>query len=426
MRGRPQTADPTTVPATEVKRYRMTVRARLALTYSALLTGAGVVLLAVVYAFMRFVPTYDFGAPTDSVASVPSDALDPLVPPTGGPSVPAASTVPASEIVVTSSDQLLNLLLVVSVVLLVILAVVGVAVGWAVAGRMLTPLQHINAAVHRASQGDLEHRIRLTGPRDEISELAENVDEMLDRLDRAFTATQRFAANASHELRTPLATTRAMLDVALAQDPEPGGRVVLERLRMMNERSIETVTALLRLAEIDATPPHLEPVNTRHLVSQVIDSCSAEALAHDVRIERDLTDVELECDPVLLRQLVANLVQNAIRHNVPGGHLSVSTRAPAPGALTIRITNSGPVLDPAVVAGLTEPFGRAAGRTRGPVTGHGLGLSIVEAIVDRFHGDLSLAARPGGGLTAVVTLAPAHPASPETTGRPESSRRPVV
>lgn len=405
MRGRPDVASPEPTTDAEVKRYRMTVRARLALTYSALLTGAGAVLLAVVYVFMRFVPTYDFAAPTDSVDSIPSDALDSIVSPTGGPSTPAASTVPASELVVTSSDQLLNLLLIISIVLLVVLAVVGVAVGWAVAGRMLKPLQHINAAVHRASQGDLAHRIRLTGPRDEISELAENVDEMLDRLDRSFTATRRFAANASHELRTPLATTRAMLDVALAQAPDPQDRVIFDRLRTMNERSIETVSALLRLAQIDATTPHLEPVNTKHLVDQVIDSCAAEALDRDVQVERDLADVELECDPVLLRQLVANLVQNAIRHNVPGGHLAVTTRPqPSPGALTIEVTNSGPVLDPDVVAGLTEPFGRAAGRTRGPATGHGLGLSIVEAIVDRFHGDLTLTARPDGGLTAVVAL----------------------
>lgn len=389
-----------------VKRYRMTVRARLALTYSALLTGAGVVLLAIVYVFMRYVPTYDFALPTTSATSIATGDVVATIPPDVGPTTPASVSSPASELVVSSSDQLLNLLLVTSVVVLGILAVLGVAVGWAVAGRMLRPLQHINAAVHSASHGDLDQRIRLSGPRDEISELADNVDEMLARLDRSFTATRRFAANASHELRTPLATTRAMLDVALAQRTDPQDRVVFDRLRAMNERSIETVTALLDLAQIDSSPPRLETVDGAAIVAQVLDSCAQEARERDVRIESDLTGAVLDCEPVLLRQLVTNLVHNGIRHNVPDGFLSVHVgpRDPA-GGLRIEVVNSGPVLDAEVVAGLTEPFTRAAGRTRSATaTGHGLGLSIVATIVDRFGGELGLEPRPEGGLRALVVL----------------------
>ena len=395
----------------ETKRYRLTVRARLALTYSALLTGAGIVLLAIVYVFMRYVPTYDFAAATTASTDAASVAPGGSLVPTDDPTAPAAVVVPASELLVTSSEQLLNLLLVTSIVVLVVLAVLGTAVGWAVAGRMLRPLQDINSAVHRASEGDLAQRIRLSGPRDEISELAESFDEMLDRLDRSFTATRRFAANASHELRTPLATTRAMLDVALAQHDDPQERVVFERLRSMNERNIQTVTALLDLARIDSSPPHLERFDPARVVAHVIESCAEEAAAHDVRIEQSLTGTTLDGEPVLLRQLVTNLVQNGIRHNVPGGVLAIGTTpSDPPGGVVIEVVSSGPVLDPESVERFTDPFTRGAGRTRHTASdGQGLGLSIVAAIVERLHGELRLTPRPEGGLRAVVRLPPTFP-----------------
>ncbi|MBD7952285.1 sensor histidine kinase [Oerskovia rustica] len=393
------------------RRYRLTVRARLALTYSILLTGAGIVLLGIVYVFMRYVPTYDFATATtpstDATSAVPG--ASPF--PTGDPTAPAAVVAPASELVVTSSDQLLDLLLVTSIVVLVVLAAVGTGVGWAVAGRMLRPLRHINAAVHRASEGDLEQRIRLAGPRDEISELAESFDEMLVRLDRSFTATRRFAANASHELRTPLATTRAMLDVALAQHDDPQERVVFERLRSMNERNIETVTALLDLARIDSSPPELERFDPTQVVAQVIESCAEEAATRGVRIEHHLTGTMIDGEPVLLRQLVTNLVQNGIRHNVPGGVLAIDTTpSDPPGGVVIEVVSSGPVLDPEAVERFTDPFTRGAGRTRNTASdGQGLGLSIVAAIVERLRGELRLTPRPEGGLRAVVRLPPTFP-----------------
>ncbi|KZM36557.1 sensor histidine kinase [Oerskovia enterophila] len=392
------------------KRYRLTVRARLALTYSALLTGAGIVLLAIVYVFMRYVPTYDFAAATTASTDAASVAPGGSLVPTDDPTAPAAVVVPASELLVTSSEQLLNLLLVTSIVVLVVLAVLGTAVGWAVAGRMLRPLQDINSAVHRASEGDLAQRIRLSGPRDEISELAESFDEMLDRLDRSFTATRRFAANASHELRTPLATTRAMLDVALAQHDDPEERVVFDRLRVMNERNIETVTALLDLARIDSSPPRLEQFDPSRVVAQAIESCAEEAAAHDVRIEHRLTETTIDGEPVLLRQLVTNLVQNGIRHNEPGGFLAIEA-APSdvPGGWEIEVVSSGQVLDPEAVERFTDPFMRGTGRTRNASSaGQGLGLSIVAAIVDRFRGELRLAPRQGGGLRVSVLLPPAR------------------
>ncbi|RZU66119.1 two-component system sensor histidine kinase VanS [Microterricola gilva] len=393
-----------TEPVVGGHRYRMTVRARLALTYSALLTGAGIVLLSIIYAFMRFVPTYDLVP----AASVPAATLDPVAPsplpsPSEGSS-PAASTVPA-ELLINSTDQMLNVLLGVSVIVLLVLAVAGIAVGWAVAGRMLRPLQYINGAARKAANGDLQQRIHLTGPRDEISELATNFDEMLAQLERSFAASKRFALNASHELRTPLATSRAMLDVAIAQDHDEEARAVFDRLRIMNERSIETVEALLDLAKIQSSTARPELIDLAAAASEVVSACRAEAVAHGVRVEAQLDAATVEVEPVLLRQLLTNLVQNAVRHNIDDGVVTVRTGTDAAGAAEFEISNSGVVLDEGMLAGLSEPFARAAGRTAGSSTrGHGLGLSIVSAIVDRFRGTLELEPRPDGGLRAIVRI----------------------
>ncbi len=393
-----------TAPGT--RRYRMTVRARLALTYSALLTGAGVVMLTLVYVFMRFVPTYEL-VPAASVSAATEAPAAPgaeqsPVPSLGETPTPAADTVPANEFIITSTDQMLNLLLAVSVI---VLALVGIAVGWAVAGRMLRPLQYINGAARKAAHGDLQQRIGLTGPRDEISELATNFDDMLAQLERSFAASQRFALNASHELRTPLATSRAMLDVALAQNHDEEDRVVFDRLRIMNERSIETVEALLDLAKVQSSTARPERIDLAMAAAEVVDACRAEAEARGVHVDVQLDAVTVDVEPVLLRQLLTNLVQNAMRHNVDGGFVTVRTGPAAAGAAELEINNSGAVLDESALAALSEPFARAAGRTAGSSTrGHGLGLSIVSAIIERFRGTLSLEPRADGGMRALVRL----------------------
>jgi len=394
----------------DIRRYRMTVRARLALTYSALLTGTGGVMLTLIYVVLRFVPTYDFAPRASQPAESSVGGTVPLPAGTPGPlepSSPAIAVEPANALLINSPEQLFNLILWVSVAVLVLLAIIGIAVGWIVAGQVLKPLQYINTAVRRAATGDLAHRIELVGPKDEISELAVNFDDMLTQLEHSFTASQRFAQNASHELRTPLATTRAMLDVALMAPSPPEQQQVLERLRIMNERSIETVAALLDLASIESSTAEPQNVDLASVASEVLAACKGEAAERGVVVDARLAPAVVTGDPILLRQLLANLVHNAIRHNVEGGFLTVATRTNRVNAAVIEVTNSGPVLDADTVAQLTEPFRRGAGRTAasgsGP-RGHGLGLSIVQAIVERHHGTLTLEPRAEGGLKVKVLI----------------------
>lgn len=388
-----------------IRKYRATVRTRLALTYSALLTGSGLVLLGLVYAFMRYVPTYDLIASS----ATPSQMTNPpfslaTEAPQPADSIPAIESAPAAELLITSTDQMLNLLLMISLVVLLVLAFIGIAVGWAVAGRMLRPLSDINAVVRSATHGDLSQRIGLDGPRDEISELATNFDTMLERLERSFAASKRFASNASHELSTPLATSRAMLDVALAQHHDPAVRKVLGRLQLMNERSIEITAALLELARVDSANAATQLIDLSAVVREVAHHCQAAADERGLKTQFSLEPARLHGDPVLIRQLVSNLVQNATVHNLPqGGTLSIKTSTNAQGQASLLVTNTGAVLDPSEVQKLTEPFYRAAGRISAPgAKGHGLGLSIVAAIVERHQGTLELIAQPVGGLGVSV------------------------
>ncbi|MGO4104228.1 sensor histidine kinase [Leifsonia sp. YAF41] len=406
-------------PVAPVK-HRLTVRARLALTYAGLVTVAGVVLLTIVSIFIGVIPSYEFA--TTAIApggiAAPASPLGIAVPESsvGGPAemlydpgLLSTTGTLSAVVTVSSRGDILHLLLWVSAGALVLLAAGGAWAGWFVAGRMLRPLQFVNAAARQASRGQLDHRIAFAGPRDEISELADNFDEMLTEIERSVDSHRRFSANASHELRTPLATTRAMLDVALSPSNPLSSeqRALLGRLRETNERSIDTVESLLDLTEIESVASHVEAVDLAHLAVSVIAETQAEAERAGVLLLPQLAPAVVEGDPVLLRQLVANLLQNAIRHNDRGGTVILDTSTSDHGVVRITVANDGDLIAADAVARLADPFFRGRGRTSAAADrGRGLGLSIVAAIVARHSAVLELTARPAGGLVAEVSFDP--------------------
>ncbi|WP_317452927.1 HAMP domain-containing sensor histidine kinase [Streptomyces sp. CBMA29] len=386
-------------------RPRMTMRARLTLTYATLLTATGALMLGTVYVFMRYVPTY---------AILPSKLEDgtslPGVKATPSPVSPTSrDTDTASALHLSSASDILNTLLIVSAVVLVVLAVIGAVIGWVVAGRVLRPLAAINSAAKLAATGALDHRIGMRGPGDEVHDLADTFDDMLEKLDSSFQAHRRFAANASHELRTPLAANQTMLEVALADrepDPEAGYpelRKVAERVYRTNRRNIETVDSLLTLAEIGARGVRRDNLDLARIAADALRDLHDELDASGVRAELGLRPAAAVGDPVLLHRAVANLLQNAVRHNAAGGSLQVRT-GPAPdGGAEVRVANTGPVVPEGTVASLTEPFVRGTGRTGGQ-RHHGLGLAIVAAVAEVHDAALDIAANPGGGLTVTFAL----------------------
>jgi signal transduction histidine kinase len=286
-----------------------------------------------------------------------------------------------------------------------LLAVVGTVLGWWLVGRVLRPVHHIAATARRLSLSNLHERIALTGPRDELRDLADTFDAMLERLERAADRQRRFAANASHELRTPLAIQRAAIEIGL-DDPSPDQLVRIRReLLRANERTEKLIDGLLTLAQGEHGSEQHTTVDLGDLVQHVVEEHAKIAAAAGVLLEVEPVPVTVTGDPVLLTRIVANLVQNAIRHNHPGGHVHIRTSPD--GGLTV--VNTGPTVLPESVPHLFEPFRRLHPPRTGTAQGAGLGLSIVAAIAETHHAHLAACANPQGGLTITITLPTPRP-----------------
>jgi two-component system sensor histidine kinase VanS len=356
----------------------VSARLRLTLSYAGFLMVAGIALIALVFYIIRFVPEGTAYTPDGAYAPNRDDLLDALWPRTWQ--------------------------------LLVVLAAIGLGGGWVLAGRMLRPLQQINGVARRVAAGSFDHRVHLAGPNDEFRELATTFDSMLDRLQASFDEQRRFAANAAHELRTPYAIERSMLDVALA---DPGGVDVAQLVRRLDEtnrRGIEVVEALLALASLDEgrVLAHA-PVDIAETVGAVVRDLSPLAEAAGVSVKTALGEGDIDGSGTLIRQLASNLLLNGIRHNInDGGWIEVRTQTTGDGSVELAVLNSGPVVSPELLARLTEPFVRGAGRvgTRsgagGAPEGSGLGLALVARVADVHGATLTLLARDSGGLAVIV------------------------
>ena len=319
-------------------RFRRTIRTRLTLAYTLLmLVLAGVALLAL-YFFMRYAPTYEFpsGGTTQQAGSTPQLTAVPgaVVPHT----VNTTATTAKGLVVVRSASTLLSTLLFASAGALTVLVCAAAGVGWIATGRMLRPLHEITVAARRAGSGRLDHRIALPGPQDELKELSDTFDAMLARLEQAFHAHQRFAANASHELRTPLATTQAVLDVALADPDGHDVSTLARKLRVANRQSLDTVDALLDLADSAQGVQDGEIVDIAEAVCEAVAAVTDEAREAGIGLDAVLTHAPVHADPVLLRQLLVNLLQNAVRHNSVGGTATVAVSV-HDDSVTITVRN---------------------------------------------------------------------------------------
>ncbi|MFK4482216.1 sensor histidine kinase [Curtobacterium sp. AB7] len=282
-------------------------------------------------------------------------------------------------------------------------------IGWLVSRRMLRPIDRITATAVRITASNLHERIALVGPDDELRRLSSTVDDLLDRLETAFESQRRFVAQASHELRTPLAVQRAALQIGLHDGLDTEDvRVVRDELLEQNRRTEHLVESLLVLAEADRGLD-----GTKQAVH--VDDVTAEVLAGTARIAADagvaLTHeahtgppgLIVDAEPTLLRQLLENLVGNAVEYNEPGGFVRVTTSADG-----LVVENSGPVVPAGEASRLAEPFRRCPS---GPAGGRhsGLGLSIVASIVHAHGWTLSIAARPFGGLVVRVGVSSVQP-----------------
>jgi signal transduction histidine kinase len=358
-----------------------TIRARLTVLVFAAFLAAGAVLLAVTVV----VWLGRTGGPT---AALPS--------PSGGVRVPATQhSVDRRELLVASG------------VALTVMGALSLGLGWLVAGRFLRPLRTITAAAREISATTLHERLNLSGPDDELTELADTFDELLVRLERSFASERRFVANASHELRTPLAGMRASLDVAMGKPgPVPAHVVTLaERLRRELDRMDALLESFLTLAKTQQGPlAEQATLSLAEIACVAIEDRAAAISAQGLNVEQQ-TDphARVTGSAPLLARMVENVIENAIGHNQPEGWLRVCTAVEGTRAQLV-VENGGERLDHDVVKELSRPFRRAGAERTGSDRGAGLGLAIVASIAEVHGGTLDLAARDEGGLRVAIGL----------------------
>jgi signal transduction histidine kinase len=301
-------------------------------------------------------------------------------------------------------DHTLRELPLVSLLGLAVMTVASGALGWVMAGRVLRPVKAITGAARRASGRHLGERIDLRGPRDELKELADTFDEMLDRLDAAFSSQRRFVADASHELRTPLTLMRTAIDVTLAKPNRSKEQVeaMAGSVRRSVDNAEQLIDALLALAVSERDPTDVEIVDLATVVEDALDDAQELIRWRSIHLTTSLDAAPLSGDHTLLERLAGNLVENAVRHNVDEGWIEVRTCTDVDRAF-LEISNSGQVIEPDLTESLFEPFRRARDRTSN-AQGVGLGLAIVRAIVTSHGGAVTACSRAEGGLTLSVSL----------------------
>ena len=296
----------------------------------------------------------------------------------------------------------LDSLLLFSLLGLGVMTVASGGLGWYVSGRVLRPVRAITETARRASDQHLGERLAMTGAQDELKELADTFDDMLERLDLAFAAQRRFVANASHELRTPLTVMRTAIDVTLAKPNRttPQLEDMAARVRRSVDRAEHMIEALLVLAISDQGVTSSELLDLSAVAEDALELAAPGITRLGLRVEADLGPAETTGDQQLIERMVWNLVDNAVRHNEPGGWIRVTTGR-CPGGAVLRIANSGAVVPPGVVPTLAEPFRRIR---KGSDGGVGLGLSIAQSVSTAHGAQLEIRSQPGGGLDISLTL----------------------
>lgn len=390
--------------------FPWTIRTRLSLLYAGAFFVAGVALIVAIYLYLGVVLDRQF-----SIRLV-SDRAPAAEGQLGAPGLPPRDLMEEAERVSVLVRQArlntLDTMLAVSFGLVGVLTVAAGVIGWLVAGQALRPLRDITATARRVADRSLHERIALTGPKDEIKDLADTLDAMLERLDRSFDSQRRFVANASHELRTPLTITRTLVEVALLDaGSDEKVRQLGTTLLAVNQRHEKLTDGLLTLASSEQQAADLRPVDLGEIAGHVVSELRPIAAKAGIALETDLRAGIILGDAFLLERLIQNLVENGIQYNLPeNGWVRVRTDTSA-GRVELVIENTGPIVPAYEVPSLFEPFRRLAATDRlagtaraSIVRGAGLGLSIVRSVAHTHAGEVEASPREGGGLVVRVRI----------------------
>jgi two-component system, OmpR family, sensor kinase len=281
------------------------------------------------------------------------------------------------------------------------LLLTGLIARW-LAGRVLRPVRTIAGLAQTISEKDLHRRVSVDVPEDELGELVKTFNAMLARLEADFDGLRRFTADASHELRAPLAVMRGELELSLARPrPAPDYRQSQQHLLGEVEHLTRIADRLLLLARADAGTLVAErvPVDVDDLLTETVERWRPAGRRKEVTFSADAGSAAIvSADPALLRQVLDNLVDNAVKHAPAGSVVRLSATARG-GGVEFDIADRGPGVPREMRPLLFNRFFREnAARTRGETDGAGLGLAVALSIARAHGGTLSYVDTPGGAL----------------------------
>ncbi|MBO0855250.1 MAG: HAMP domain-containing histidine kinase, partial [Nocardia sp.] len=318
-------------------------------------------------------------------------------------------------------NRLVALEIAVGLIVLVVLAVVA----HFVIRRSLRPLGEVEKTAAAIAGGDLHRRVPVQGNNTEVDRLSRSLNGMLTQIQTAFAATEaseeaarlsekkmrRFVADASHELRTPLTTIKGFAELSRQGAGDPA--MLMDRIERESKRMSLLVEDLLMLARLDAQRPvEQRPVDLLGLASDAVHNARAVDAASrpegpsrpvNLEIRTGPGTLEVRGDEQRLRQVLANLVNNALTHTPPEASVTVALTPEAAGVL-IEVADTGPGLEPEDAERIFERFYRADSSRNRDTGGSGLGLSIVQALVLAHGGSVSVRSEPGQGTTFEVRL----------------------
>ncbi|MFD7997972.1 sensor histidine kinase [Streptomyces mirabilis] len=379
---------------------RLTIRTRLALLNAAVFVVGGSALLAYVWLSVKDI----IGRNSSTVTTQPS--VQPAIDAGANHNGYSTDTLPTqAKNFATFEQDVMDELLNRCLILFVLIAASSLLASWWLARRGLSRIGRVTAAARDIGDRNLDARLALIGPDDEVKELADTFDAMLDRLERSFAEQRRFTAHASHELRTPLTLQRTALEIPLSQGRVPPDLLpAISSALAATQRSERLIAALLALAKGESGVLLPSATDLADEARKAITDTLAEAREAEVSVEAQLQTARVWGDSSLLGQLVGNLVTNAVRHNNRGGAVHITTGPTDEGGAFIDVVNSGPVINESDLPTLFEPFQRGGGRRKGA----GLGLSVIRAVATTHRGILMAHAKPTGGLRIRVELPPQH------------------
>lgn len=385
-----------------------TIRLRLTLVYGGLFLCSAAALLAITYVLVnhQYTGSFFIKSGRQAVVSVKNSYVTPgpkaqaLL---GTPNGPRELLTGKVGLVAAQgqSDAALHKLFVDSAIALAAMTVLSLWLGWVIAGRALRPLRTITETAREISASNLHRRLSLKGPDDELKRLGNTFDGLLARLETSFDAQRQFVANASHELRTPLTLERTLLELALS-DPTANidsYRHTCEQLLAVGEQQERLIEALLTLSRSQRGLDSRRPVDLAAIAAAAVAAANVDGLA----LETALRPARTTGNPRLIERLVANLLANAIQHNVEGGRIRLTTETHSARAV-LTVANTGATIPSSELERLFQPFQRLDSTRTSGANGFGLGLSIVEAITDAHDATLAAEALTEGGLRVEISF----------------------